>query len=917
MNYTNKATVLGTIAALNLSLFAPNVFAKEQSEPTGTVEASNLYVRSEPSIKGKVLGSLKKGQAVSITKQQNGWGTILFNGEKAYISMDYIKPIASKEHATSRETATVTADKLNIRASASTSSKLLGKLNKGQTVSVLAKQGAWTKISFNGTDAFVSTEFLRFVTNPAPAPTPAPSAPESATVTADKLNVRSSASTSAKVLGKLNKGQTVSVLAKQGAWTKISFNGTDAFVSTEFLRFVTNPAPTPTPAPSAPESATVTADKLNVRSSASTSAKVLGKLNKGQTVSVLAKQGAWTKISFNGTDAFVSTEFLRFVTNPAPAPTPEPPKTESATVTATLLHVYATASSQAEIVDKMKKGSKVDVIGQEKTWTKIWLNGREAFVLTKYLQFKDTPLKETIKKQITVPQTTVYDKAAYTGKSLGVVKQNSEVQVLSEAKGWLTILFNDKEAFIPALAVQPLQEEETSVTTATLNVRSTPSTSGAIVGKLNQGQSVIIVSKENGWGKIAFNGKYAYISLGYVKTDKGTASYSIVTGSYSMLQANQQEAAKAFASLKSDGYVTRNGKIIDMKQGFVRTNKVTNIYDLQTHKQVTYVAPNTDLKFVKVDGSRIHVSFDGKNGYVFAQDVELHPNLLKTKTSFYTVKAGNILYNSYQVATNSYYVLNEGYAPTHLKDGVQYTAFDRTLIGGKESYQYFAYLPLRVSSSYTAAELDAFIRASRPDSPLIGTGIYFIEAANKYNMNAAYLLSHAIVESAWGTSRIAREKNNLFGFKAVDSNPYDGAASFATLQEGIDYCAGYIDRNYLTPDAKFYNGAFLGDKARGMNVLYASDSNWSRNISSVMHRLDKMYSNRNYKTYELGRVTEGTVLLANLAGKKAATVGKDITVAIKGTTQTSQGTYYEVFSDSSAYTTLFIHESQVKKIHTY
>lgn len=765
MNYLHKATVLGTIAVLNLSLFAPNAFAEqEQSSPNGTVEASNLYIRSEPSTKGKILGSLKKGQAVVITKQQNGWGTILFNGKEAYISMEYIKLIAPKEHPStaSRETATVTTDKLNVRASASTSAKVLGKLNKGQTVSVISKQGAWAKISFNGTDAFVSTEFLRFATSDAPSP-----------------------------------------------------------------------------------------------------------------------------------------------------------KTEPATVIATLLDVYATASSQAEILDKIKKGSTVAVISQEKTWTKIWLNGREAFVFTKYLQFKDTPAKETVKKQITVPQTTVYDQAAYTGKSLGVVKQNSEVQVVSEDKDWLTILFNGKEAFIPALSVQPLQEEETSVTTATLNVRSTPSTNGAIVGKINQGQSVTIVSKENGWGKIAFNGTYAYISLGYVKTEKSTASYSIVTGSYSMLQANQQEAIKNFASLKVDGYVTRNGKVIDMKQGFVRTNKVANIYDLETHKQVTYVAPNTDLKFIKVDGSRIHVSFDGKHGYVFAQDVELHPNLLKMKTSFYTVKAGNIFYNSYQAATDSYYVLNEGYAPTHLKDGVQYTAFDRTLIGGKDSYQYFAYLPLRVPSSYTAAELDAFIRASRPDSPLIGTGIYFIEAANKYNMNAAYLLSHAIVESAWGTSRIAREKNNLFGFKAVDSNPYEGAASFATLQEGIDYCAGYINRNYLTPDAKFYNGAFLGDKARGMNVLYASDSNWSRNISSVMHRLDKMYSNRNYKTYQLGKVSAGVTMLENLAGKRASVTSKEITVAIKGTVQTSQGLYYEVFSDSTTYNSLFIHESNLTKINTY
>lgn len=49
---------------------------------------------------------------------------------------------------------------------------------------------------------------------------------------------------------------------------------------------------------------------------------------------------------------------------------------------------------------------------------------------------------------------------------------------------------------------------------------------------------------------------------------------------------------------------------------------------------------------------------------------------------------------------------------------------------------------------------------------------YFYYAEKQYKINGVFLAGVAIHESGWGTSKIALDKKNLFGYGAMDSNPY-------------------------------------------------------------------------------------------------------------------------------------------------
>ena len=48
---------------------------------------------------------------------------------------------------------------------------------------------------------------------------------------------------------------------------------------------------------------------------------------------------------------------------------------------------------------------------------------------------------------------------------------------------------------------------------------------------------------------------------------------------------------------------------------------------------------------------------------------------------------------------------------------------------------------------------------------------YFYYIEKQYNINGVFVAAVGIHESEWGTSKIALQKNNLFGYGAYDSNP--------------------------------------------------------------------------------------------------------------------------------------------------
>lgn len=121
---------------------------------------------------------------------------------------------------------------------------------------------------------------------------------------------------------------------------------------------------------------------------------------------------------------------------------------------------------------------------------------------------------------------------------------------------------------------------------------------------------------------------------------------------------------------------------------------------------------------------------------------------------------------------------------------------------------------------------------------------YFYYIEKQYNINGLFVAAIGIHESAWGTSKISKDKNNLFGYGAYDSNPYNGAYSFSDYSESIDLIARVLVKYYLNTKGTsiydgqkavgtYYNGATLS----GVNTRYATDKNWANRVYSYMKYL--------------------------------------------------------------------------------
>ncbi len=159
-------------------------------------------------------------------------------------------------------------------------------------------------------------------------------------------------------------------------------------------------------------------------------------------------------------------------------------------------------------------------------------------------------------------------------------------------------------------------------------------------------------------------------------------------------------------------------------------------------------------------------------------------------------------------------------------------------------YNYYEFLPVRTKSTISADAYNNFLLANGigSESKLWNQGSTFVDAQNKYGVNALLLFAEAVNESGWGKSYFSLNRNNLFGVSAEDDNP-DNARYFNSAEEAIYYQASTLIREYCDTDDFRFFGSHFGNKGSGFAVKYASDPYYGLVISSIAYQFDKYYNN--------------------------------------------------------------------------
>ena len=364
--------------------------------------------------------------------------------------------------------------------------------------------------------------------------------------------------------------------------------------------------------------------------------------------------------------------------------------------------------------------------------------------------------------------------------------------------------------------------------------------------------------KENGkhaekeW--IFENGHYYYLkSGGYMAAnewiwDKESWFYLKSDGKMAEKEWLYDAKSQAWYYFKSGGYMAKN-ETVDGYQlgsdgkwlGEKATNENATYYQVVPVTANIYNADGEKLSYIsqgsvvwldkdrKSDDKRLAITISGLSGYMKTEDLQA----LDASKDFipYYESDGHRFYH---------YVAQNASIPvaSHLSDmevGKKYYSADGLHFDGFNLENPFLFKDLTEATNYSAEDLDkVFSLLNINNSLLENKGATFKEAEEHYHINALYLLAHSALESDWGRSKIAKDKNNFFGITAYDTTPYLSAKTFDDVDKGVLGASKWIKENYIDRGR-----TFLGNKASGMNVEYASDPYWGEKIASVMMKINE------------------------------------------------------------------------------
>ncbi|MBQ9299957.1 MAG: SH3 domain-containing protein, partial [Clostridia bacterium] len=322
---------------------------------------------------------------------------------------------------------------LNLRATASSSGKILTTIPENGAFTLLEKGSRWCKAWYKGYTGYVMTAYVRFdkdlpTLRPGQTPTPSPvvtMAPGSPTgsiayvnTVSGSLNLRATASTGGLGLRRCPEKAALTVSQYGDTWCRAWYNGSTGYVMTKYVRMgnatatptAYTPTPklaigvTPTPAPLSGSVATVATKNggsLNLRSAASASSTRVRLIPPGAVIDILQYGKEWCYARYNGSTGYVMTSFLILGTgvntsgtavSGTAAPTATVPVSSGSTKYAQVntgsggLNLRKGPGAGYARITIIPKGAYVIVTNQGTVWSQVNYNGTSGYVMSYYLK---------------------------------------------------------------------------------------------------------------------------------------------------------------------------------------------------------------------------------------------------------------------------------------------------------------------------------------------------------------------------------------------------------------------------------------------------------------------------------------------------------------------------------------------------
>ena len=636
---------------------------------------------------------------------------------------------------------------------------------------------------------------------------------------------------------------------------------------------------------------TVTASSLNVRSGPSTSYTVVTTVKKNDKVNILQSSNGWYKIeTSSGKQGWVSSSYISASNSNTNNSTNNNTQSNIAIVNTDGLNFRNGAGTSYSIIKVLNKGEKVEVISESNGWSKVKHDSRLGYVASQYIDKATT--NYTI-KEVNTDGLNVRTGPSTSYATIGKLNKGTRVEVISESAGWSKINYNNKTAYVSSgylkavsTSTPDTKPEDTTqqykeikvVNTDGLNVRKGPSTSYESIGKIDKGTSVEVISESDGWSKINYKNTTAYVATRYL--DKKSTNTEDTTQQYKEIKVVNTDGLNVrkgpSTSYESIGKIDKGTsvEVISESDGWSKINyKNTTAY--VATRYLDKISSNEQVPPVVGGESTENVS--GANIYYKALNYTLqnHVDAQYKKA----LEGGNVISSSISRMSEELTTsMPQSRAfVTASKADLEYYLNPKNFTNSDKGMMQFLRLDT-YKGGITESELNSYLnslpKVNGKNTVFYNQGKAFINAAQKYDIDLVYLVSHAMWETGYGKSVLAQGQTitsykgkpldkpvtvyNFFGIGAIDksANVSGAEASYSngwtSIEKTIEGSAKWISANYIK-SSKYNQNTIYKMKFNYDYIWhqYATDVNWANGISGIMNNIISMYDTASNLEFEV------------------------------------------------------------------
>ena len=636
---------------------------------------------------------------------------------------------------------------------------------------------------------------------------------------------------------------------------------------------------------------TVTASSLNVRSGPSTSYTVVTTVKKNDKVNILQSSNGWYKIeTSSGKQGWVSSSYISASNSNTNNSTNNNTQSNIAIVNTDGLNFRNGAGTSYSIIKVLNNGEKVEVISESNGWSKVKHDSRLGYVASQYIDKATT--NYTI-KEVNTDGLNVRTGPSTSYATIGKLNKGTRVEVISESAGWSKINYNNKTAYVSSgylkavsTSTPDTKPEDTTqqykeikvVNTDGLNVRKGPSTSYESIGKIDKGTSVEVISESDGWSKINYKNTTAYVATRYL--DKKSTNTEDTTQQYKEIKVVNTDGLNVrkgpSTSYESIGKIDKGTsvEVISESDGWSKINyKNTTAY--VATRYLDKISSNEQVPPVVGGESTENVS--GATIYYKALNYTLQNHIDAQYKK--ALEGGNVISSSIsrmsEELTTSMPQSRAFVTPS--KADLEYYLNPKNFTNSDKGMMQFLRLDT-YKGGITESELNSYLnslpKVNGKNTVFYNQGKAFINAAQKYDIDLVYLVSHAMWETGYGKSVLAQGQTitsykgkpldkpvtvyNFFGIGAIDksANVSGAEASYSngwtSIEKTIEGSAKWISANYI--NSSKYNQNTIYKMKFNYDYIwhqYATDVNWSNGISGIMNNIISMYDTASNLEFEV------------------------------------------------------------------